>query len=71
MRLTPNGFLRTCLYDESGINLKDEMRLGKTDHELKTLITSAIKHKSKDGWDAQKNAHKNPKERESMATIGG
>ncbi|MEI2273084.1 GTP 3',8-cyclase MoaA [Sphingobacterium sp. ML3W] len=45
IRITPAGVLRTCLYSESGINLKDQMRSGKNDDELKNSILDAIQDK--------------------------
>ncbi|SKB61000.1 cyclic pyranopterin phosphate synthase [Soonwooa buanensis] len=71
IRITPNGELRTCLYEEHGINLKDELRLGKTDDELKSIIINTIKHKPKDGWDAEKQNASSAESHQSMATIGG
>ncbi|WP_345990182.1 GTP 3',8-cyclase MoaA [Chryseobacterium sp. Chry.R1] len=71
IRITPSGILRTCLYEGGGINLKDEIRMGKTDEELKNIIISSIHQKPKDGWEAQKLSLTASQIHQSMATIGG
>ncbi|WP_142724720.1 MULTISPECIES: GTP 3',8-cyclase MoaA [unclassified Chryseobacterium] len=71
IRITPSGILRTCLYEGSGINLKDEIRMGKTDEALKNIIIDSIHQKPKDGWEAQKQSLNPSQIHQSMATIGG
>ncbi|PWN65943.1 GTP 3',8-cyclase MoaA [Chryseobacterium oncorhynchi] len=71
IRITPSGVLRTCLYEGTGINLKDEMRSGKTNEELKNIIVNTIQNKPKDGWEAQKFNLTESQIHQSMATIGG
>ncbi|PUB34730.1 cyclic pyranopterin monophosphate synthase subunit MoaA [Elizabethkingia sp. YR214] len=71
IRITPTGELRTCLYEEKGINLKEALRAGKTDQELKDIIINSIQHKPKDGWEAEKLNHSSSQVHQSMATIGG
>lgn len=71
IRITPSGILRTCLYDGGTLNLKDAMREGKTNEELKELITLAVQKKTKDGWEAEKFNLTEQQSHQSMATIGG
>ncbi|WP_407506102.1 GTP 3',8-cyclase MoaA [Elizabethkingia miricola] len=71
IRITPAGELRTCLYSNDGINLKDLLRKGKTDQELKDIIINSIQHKPKDGWAAEKLNITSSLIHQSMATIGG
>ncbi|MBB6330113.1 cyclic pyranopterin phosphate synthase [Chryseobacterium sediminis] len=71
IRITPSGILRTCLYEGTGVNLKDEIRMGKTDEELKSIIINSIQNKPKDGWEAQKLSLTASQIHQSMATIGG
>ncbi|MDQ8750444.1 GTP 3',8-cyclase MoaA [Elizabethkingia miricola] len=71
IRITPSGELRTCLYSNNGINLKDLLRKGKTDQELKDIIINSIQHKPKDGWEAEKLNIASSLIHQSMATIGG
>lgn len=66
IRITPQGMLKTCLYDGGVLNIRDLMRKGHTDDEMMTHIINALNHRAKDGHEAEKNsAH------ESMAAIGG
>lgn len=71
LRLTPNGILKTCLYEGTGVNLKDEIRMGKTDEELKNIIINSVHSKPKDGWEAEKSSLTASQIHQSMATIGG
>ena len=71
LRLTPNGTIKTCLYDDGIFNIKDLMRAGATDEQLLTSIKEAIGHKAKDGFEAEQQRKKNPNISESMASIGG
>jgi cyclic pyranopterin phosphate synthase len=60
--------LKTCLYDDGVMNIKDLVREGYTNEALKEAITGAIKKKVKDGWEAERNRKAI---NESMAAIGG
>ncbi|MDQ0781282.1 GTP 3',8-cyclase MoaA [Chryseobacterium sp. W4I1] len=71
LRLTPSGILKTCLYEGTGVNLKDEIRMGKTNEELKNIIINSVQNKPKDGWEAQKSSLTASQIHQSMATIGG
>lgn len=71
IRITPSGILRTCLYEGGGINLKDMIRSGNTDSELKNIIINSIHHKPKDGWEAEQQSLNASSIHQSMATIGG
>ncbi|ROI05105.1 MULTISPECIES: GTP 3',8-cyclase MoaA [unclassified Chryseobacterium] len=71
IRITPSGLLRNCLYEGGGINVKDELRSGKTDEELKEIIINSIQNKPKDGWEAEKQTMTASQIHQSMATIGG
>lgn len=71
IRITPSGILRTCLYEGGGINLKDQLRSGASDEELKAIIINSIHHKPKDGWEAEQQSLNASSIHQSMATIGG
>lgn len=71
IRITPSGILRTCLYEGGGINLKENIRNGATDDEIKNIIINSIHHKPKDGWEAEKQSLNASSIHQSMATIGG
>lgn len=71
IRITPQGTLKTCLYDDGVLNVKDLMRQGLSDDQLKTAVINAINHRAKDGWEAEKNRVAENGVHESMAAIGG
>ena len=71
IRITPQGMLKTCLYDDGVLNLKDLMRKGYSDHDLHIALLNAIGSREKDGWEAEKNRKEKNPLHESMATIGG
>ena len=71
LRLTPQGTIKTCLYDDGIFNLRDLMRAGASDVEIITAVKEAISHKAKDGFEAERSRKKLPSVSESMATIGG
>lgn len=68
IRITPQGVLKTCLYDDGVMNIKDLVRAGKDTVAIQEAITNAIKKKAKDGWEAERNR---TTINESMAAIGG
>ena len=70
IRVTPTGLLKTCLYDQGVFNLRDLIRSGASDQQIKMAIESAVAHKAKDGHEAESLRWQN-KVSESMATIGG
>ena len=71
LRLTPEGTIKTCLYDEGVFNLRDLMRQGASDAHVLDAIREAISHKAKDGFAAEKRRKFNPNVSESMSSIGG
>lgn len=71
IRVTPKGMLKTCLYDNGVLSLRDKMRDGATDEQLRITLLNALNHRPKDGWEAEKNRFKGLPVQESMATIGG
>jgi len=70
LRVTPTGMLRTCLYDQGVFNIKDLMRKGATDAQMKTALLDAIGNRAKDGHEAEARRFNAPVG-ESMSTIGG
>ncbi|MDO3625270.1 GTP 3',8-cyclase MoaA [Mucilaginibacter sp. BT774] len=71
IRITPQGELKTCLYDAGVLNIKDLIRGGATDNDLQNALLKGFSNRPKDGWEAEKNRSKNLPAHESMATIGG
>jgi cyclic pyranopterin phosphate synthase len=71
IRITPQGELKTCLYDDGGLNIKDLMRAGTSEDDLKLVLLNAFGNRAADGWEAEKKRIVHPGIHESMATIGG
>lgn len=68
IRITPKGELKTCLYDQGAVSLRDVMRDGASDDQLIEVVRQAIGNRAKDGFEAEK---RSAPVHESMATIGG
>lgn len=70
IRVTAQGVLKTCLYDDGVLNIKNLMREGRNDEELKQQLMKAFSNRPKDGFEAEQK-RSNKKVNESMSTIGG
>lgn len=70
IRVTAQGVLKTCLYDDGVLNIRDLMRSGLTDQEIKNQLQNAFAHRPKDGFEAESKRNKHTVS-ESMSTIGG
>lgn len=70
IRLTAQGVLKTCLYDDGVLNVRDLMRSGMGDEEIKQYLLKAFRARPKDGFEAEGN-RKAFSISESMSTIGG
>ncbi len=68
MRLTADGKLRTCLFSDQEIDLKEVLRSGVNDQVLEETIAEAIKSKPK-GHTISEPSFK--KCRRNMSAIGG
>lgn len=71
IRITAQGVLKTCLYDDGVLNIKDLLRSGRSDDEIKTELLFAFNHRAKDGIEAEAARKQHPILTESMSTIGG
>ncbi|MEM9921967.1 MAG: GTP 3',8-cyclase MoaA [Bacteroidota bacterium] len=71
IRITPKGLLKTCLYDDGVFNIRDIMRAGATDEQLKATFLGALANRAKDGFEAEQNRNFGRPITESMSTIGG
>lgn len=49
LRLTSDGYLRVCLYDDREVDLKTALRAGATDAELERLMVEAVRGKGRGG----------------------
>ena len=70
IRITSTGTFKNCLFDDGIFNLRDFMRKGASNEDLKELFLSLVKAKPENGFIAEAN-RKNGAASESMSTIGG
>lgn len=71
IRVTAQGTLKTCLYDDGVLNIKDLLRSGVSEEELKQKLVNAFNHRAKDGFEAEGKRKDHQPAHESMSTIGG
>ncbi len=71
IRITATGLFKNCLFDEGVFNIRDFIRKGASDDDLKKLFLSIVKEKPENGFVAEANRKKNNNISESMSTIGG
>jgi len=70
IRITATGMFKNCLFDDGVFNIRDFIRKGASDDELKSLFINTVQQKPKNGFVAEAN-RKNKGISESMSTIGG
>ena len=72
IRITPQGILKTCLYDRGIFDLRLLMRNGASDVQIESAIREAVAHRAKNGFEAeQQTRNASTGHFESMAGIGG
>ena len=70
IRITSTGTFKNCLFDDGVFNLRDFIRNGASNDDLKELFLSLVKEKPENGFVAEANRTKGSVS-ESMSTIGG
>lgn len=70
IRITPIGTFKNCLFDDGVFNIRDFLRNGASNEDLKELFLSLVKDKPENGFVAEANRSKGSVS-ESMSTIGG
>ena len=70
IRITATGLFKNCLFDDGVFNIKNFIRNGASDEQLKQLFISTVQQKPENGFIAEAN-RKNTNVSESMSTIGG
>jgi cyclic pyranopterin phosphate synthase len=70
IRITSTGTFKNCLFDDGVFNLRDFIRKGASNDDLKELFLSLVKEKLENGFIAEAN-RKDGGASESMSTIGG
>ena len=71
IRLTAEGGLKTCLYDQGVLDVRALLRNGATDEQLAAALTDAFRHRAPDGFAAEQRRPVHQLSFESMSTIGG
>lgn len=69
IRITATGMFKNCLFDDGVFNIREFMRKGASNEELKDLFLKLVAKKPKDGFVAE--ANRGTDVSESMSTIGG
>jgi molybdenum cofactor biosynthesis enzyme MoaA len=71
IRITAQGMLKTCLYDDGVLDLKTLLRRGASDADIGEQLQQAFRHRPKDGREAEQHRKHSSTAHESMSTIGG
>ena len=71
IRVTAQGMLKTCLYDDGVLDIKTLLRSGMDDEGIKEKLTFAFRHRSIDGFESERKRKDQHTAHESMSTIGG
>ena len=69
IRITPEGFVKSCLYAPPSLLLRTLLREGKTNQEIQHALKAACLTKPKDGFAAEE--MQVTKNFQSMASVGG
>lgn len=69
IRITATGSFKNCLFDGGEFSIRDFIRNGASDSDLKTMFINIVQRKPENGFVAEKNRVKIVSE--SMSTIGG
>jgi len=72
IRITAQGMLKTCLYDDGVLSVRDLLRQHPHDDApVEEALKLAFQQRPKDGFEAERNRRNHLPGRESMSTIGG
>lgn len=71
IRVTAQGTLKTCLYDDGVLDIRDLLRSEKSDSHVIETLMAAFQSRAKDGFEAESNRKNHLPVSESMSTIGG
>lgn len=71
IRITANGTLKTCLYDNGVLNIRELLRSGEDDSVIAEKLIESFQHRPKDGHEAEEKRPANVDHYESMSLIGG
>jgi molybdenum cofactor biosynthesis protein A len=71
IRLTAQGTLKTCLYDNGVLDLRKLLRTENNDMEVREQLLQAFQTRHANGFEAEKSRENGKPIHESMSTIGG
>ena len=71
IRVTAQGTLKTCLYDDGALDLRQLLRSDASDEAIKEKLVMTFKSRAKDGFEAEEKRKSHSPASESMSTIGG
>jgi molybdenum cofactor biosynthesis protein A len=71
IRLTAKGVLKTCLYDNGALDVRQLLRSDASDDALRGALVNCIAHRFRDGLEAEAATHEGVIGFESMSAIGG
>ncbi len=71
IRVTAQGTLKTCLYDEGVLDIKQLLRSGASDEMIREKLLHAFSSRAVDGFEAERKRTVDHPVNESMSTIGG
>lgn len=71
IRITAQGTLKTCLYDDGVLDVRQLLRSPASDEIIKQNLLAAFHSRPKNGFEAEGNRKNHLPASESMSTIGG
>jgi molybdenum cofactor biosynthesis protein A len=71
IRLTAQGTLKTCLYDDGVLDIRKMLRNGSSDEVVAIALAKAFKSRALNGFEAEQKRNDHQTAHESMSTIGG
>jgi cyclic pyranopterin phosphate synthase len=71
IRITPEGQLKTCLYDNGVLDLRKILRESCDNETLKSALLQAFRSRKANGIEVENENLKSDRSRESMSSIGG
>jgi molybdenum cofactor biosynthesis protein A len=71
VRVTAQGTLKTCLYDDGALELRQLLRASKDDSVIVENLIKVLNSRAKDGFEAEAKRKNHTPVSESMSTIGG
>ena len=71
IRITATGMFKNCLFDEGVFSIRDFIRKGASDDDLKAVFLATVNKRPKNGFIAEASRKTNKNVSESMSTIGG